>query len=259
MVVNTKKNRVFARLLFGEFSENWIPEKNNDIPKNHQFVKSRTKVQKDIKRICMAKNKVDFVTYVYGKDNEKILNDLGFKTVLLCDEPYMWWPNEKRMWWHKLHMYRHIANQDNIKEFVFLDWDCVLNQPLFENFWDRLNQKESFQAALCRYGTPIINAGRQNLQIPLSAKRKGRAKKIVPNGGFVYFRDSTIPDKIWEFANIGCNKWLDEAAYAKYIDDLMGGWIGTKKYWDLFEPEVCRWNGKGPFKFTKKDNCFRHR
>jgi hypothetical protein len=246
-----EKKRVFVRVLFGEFAENWVPEENHDIPQTHQFVKSRKKIQKDIKARRDEKRKLDCITYVYGKKNEEILKSYGFKTVLIHDEPYMWGPEKKRIWWHKLHAYRYIANEDGISEFVFLDWDCFLNKNLFSNFWERLNQKEDFQSPLCRYGTSILGQSKYRKSIT--------SKKIVPNGGFVYIRDKSIPDKIWEFSNVGGNKWLDEAAYAKYVDDRMGEWIGTKRYWDLFEPEVVRWNGKGPFKLVRKDNCFRHR
>lgn len=242
----------FVRILFGEFSDKWIPENHGNVSNKHRHVISRTKTQKEIEWVVSPKNnkpKIDFVTYVFGKENQKILDNLGLKTVLVHDEPYMWWPEHRRIWWHKLHVYRFIAQENNYDEFVYIDWDCCLQKPLFDDFWERLGKKESFQANLMSYRQTILKD---------DINRINKTTNIVPNGGFVYIRDKGIPDKIWSFADVGANRWLDEAAYARYLDDLMGGWCGVEKYWKLFEPEVCALSFKGPFRSTVKDNCFRH-
>jgi hypothetical protein len=52
---------------------------------------------------------------------------------------------------------------------------------------------------------------------------------------------------------------------SKFTDDLVGGWKGTEKYWELFEPMVCNLTTvkKNRSAFTDeelaaKDICFEH-
>jgi hypothetical protein len=76
--------------------------------------------------------------------------------------------------------------------------------------------------------------------------RKTELRK-VPNGGFIYIRDKLIPEKaikLWEKLGMGDN---DEPAWARLTDDMVGGWQGIEKYWDLFESPFCNLHKSSAF------------
>jgi hypothetical protein len=81
------------------------------------------------------------------------------------------------------------------------------------------------------------------------------------NGGFVYMRDGTIPDKlinIWNGFGLNQRFW-DEVCISKLTDDMVDGWKGIEKYWGLFEPEVCNLKKNSVFdedRVMSKDFCF---
>ena len=242
--------RGFIRALWGVFPEEWNDdlEAKYSAKKDNLFVRSRSKVENVIKARLNDKFSVPFVTYVFGKDNYEKLLQLGFdNAVMVNEDPIIYSPLSRRMWWHKLDILRYAMEEDGYDEIVYLDWDCRLVKELNPDFWDTLNKKEHFQACLAAY------RGRNTLILKTRDKRSHN--KIVPNGGFVYIRGKDVPSKISSFRTIGKSKWLDEAAYAKYLDDICGGWIGTEQYKLKFEPDAC-WFRRGLF--TKEDFCFRH-
>jgi len=210
----------------------------------------RKMVSNDIKNI-VKKNKFSepFITYVYGQENYDQLTGIGLECILIDKEPYYdnWY---KRFYRHKLEIFK-IAMED-YDEIVFLDWDCLPTKKLPDNFWKVLGKKESIQANLTQYKR---------------AKcfwRKKEPRKI-PNSGFVYMRDKTIPQKIidiWEDFPAGYKDLSSsEPPIAKLTDDMTDGWKGKELYWDLFEPEFCNLNGGSPFpreRLEEKNSCFIH-
>jgi hypothetical protein len=53
----------------------------------------------------------------------------------------------------------------------------------------------------------------------------------------------------------------DEPAMSKYVDEVSGGWPGSDKYWDLFEPTVCNLKRKSVYseeKLKSKGACLIH-
>ena len=84
------------------------------------------------------------------------------------------------------------------------------------------------------------------------------------NGGFVYIRSKTIPDKvikIWETMP----QDNDEPAFAKFIDNMMGGWDNSERclklFWEQYETPYCMlWNSSPWTKemIDTKDKCFIH-
>ena len=174
-----------------------------------------------------------FTTYVFGKNNYKMLEDHGFQNCkLVSDDVSLWhWKDIKSK---KIDQYGHklktleMASKD-FDEFIFLDWDCMPVISLPETFWDSFSSKSSVQAHLRSYAMK-----------EKWIKRKGaiwREKNvnIRPCASFIYIKGKEIAEKIY-------NTWLedksasDEKALAIVTDEMMGGWQGVEKYWEFFEP-----------------------
>jgi hypothetical protein len=219
------------------------------------------------KEIAEVKDKDWFTVYTFGSENHKWLSGLGFKTVMISSSPVLY-DMESELYRHKLDVFAHAAT--NFDEFVFIDWDCFPVASLAD-VWEALNKKESFQANLYQYRTKKC------------LWRTDEPRKVC-NGGFVYFRDKTIPDKLiknWE----SLSEWVnaqrakrqergkdlrfrerslifdDEPSMSKYIDDICGGWKGESHYWEHFEPGVCNLRRKSVYpkeKTEAKRACFIH-
>jgi len=208
----------------------------------------------DINMILNHENTQPFRTYVMGKDNYDMAKDLGVEDCIMINEEPSIYDLQSQFWRHKLDIFKYAMEEDGFDEVVYLDWDCIPVKPLFDNFWDILGQKESIQC---------------NLQFYRRRKclwRNAEWRKTC-NGGFVYMRDNTIPQKlieVWESLPDDMRFW-DEVVISKYIDDLMGGWQGMEKYWELYEPMLCNLTtvkkNRTPYPdewLERKDVCFEH-
>jgi hypothetical protein len=208
-----------------------------------------------------------FTIYVFGKENKDWLDEIGYKTILVDEEPSLWSLSEN-MYRHKLEVFERAT--EDFDEYVFLDWDCVPVGDI-SNSWTDLNKKDSFQANLFQYRTKKC------------LWRKEDTRKTC-NGGFVYIRDKSIPSKMIKnydnFSNmlhikreIRKRKGLDlrlreksllfddEPSMSKYVDDSCGGWPGVEYYWNHFEPSVCNLRKKsvyGPERLKTKECMFMH-
>lgn len=238
--------RGFIRALWGVYPDDWHAsmEDKFKVNKDNLYVKSRVRVDSAIRNRINDKRRVDFRTYVFGKKNFENLVNIGVKDVVMIHaDPVIYTPLNKRVWWHKLDILKYAMEEDGYDEIVYLDWDCYLIKDYDCKLWDILNGKETFQACLMKYQRGTIITERT------------LDKNVVPNGGFVYLRGKDVPNKISLLREDGSNKWLDEAAYARYVDSICGGWIGVKEYGKRFEPDVC-WFKRGLFQY--KDAFFRH-
>lgn len=186
----------------------------------------------------------DFVVYVMGTDNYNQVKQYGSKCVLVNKDPFMF-DIVRHQYRHKLEIIK--MAMEEYDEILYLDWDCIPQKKLPNNYWDILGKKEVFQA---------------NLQIYHCRKCHWRKSDIrkVPNGGFIYIRDKSIPSKViklWE--SIGGDN--DEPSWAKFTDDYVGGWQGIEKYWELFEPTLCNLHRDSPYSkdlLKSKNECFKH-
>lgn len=230
--------RAFVRALWGVHD------------KSHRVLRRLYRVDQNI--LALRKNKFNepFITYVFGEENFKNLKDLGFENLILLNkEPHSYDPL-KFQYRHKLEILRYAMEEDGYDEIVHMDWDCYPIKKLPVEFWDILGKKEKFQACLMQYHRPKC------------LWRKTDQRKL-PNGGFVYIRDKAVPSeliKVWEQTD---KKFLisAEPAMGKYTDNLIGGWQGIDKYWDLFEPDVCNLKRCSVYPQEKKDTkntCFIH-
>jgi hypothetical protein len=157
---------------------------------------------------------------------------------------------------HKMEVIRYAMEEDKYDEIVWLDWDCIPQKKLPEDFWKKCGQKGPIQGCLQMYYRKKCNWRIVN-------------KRKVINGGFLYIRDKTMPFraiKLWE-TMLQDN---DEPAWSLLIDKideefLNNNWENTdlsmKRFWDIYETSYCVLGHGSPFPkelLDIKDACFIH-
>ncbi len=217
---------------------------------SHRITARRQKIDGDIKMIKQCKFNEPFKVYIYGKDNFERVKKEGFDCQMIDERPN---PFDliKYQYRHKMELIKYAMEKDGYDELVYMDWDCVPQKKLPADFWEKCGSRAPIQACLQTYH-------RKKCGWRPTDQRK------VPNGGFLYIRDKTIPGKaikIWETMQ----QDNDEPAWALLIDNMMGGWTNSEKnmkiFWDNYETPFCLlWNGASWPKelLETKDKCFIH-
>ena len=231
--------RAFIRTLWGtpksDYDNGWIDPSGR-----------RKKMDKDIDFILKSPYTSPFTTYVFGEENYNYLRSLNIDNCVLLDNRPFIYDLQKEFWRHKLDILKYAMEEDKYDEIVYIDWDCLPIKMTDENFWILLSKKSEIQANLQQY--------RRN-------KCKWRGKidaKKVSNGGFIYIRDSKIPNaliKAWQELP-PAEKFWDEIAISKLMDKMMGGWQGIEQYFGKFEPDVCNLKKKSVFENKLIENTY---
>ena len=201
-------------------------------------------------RCALTQSELKFVTYVCGRENEKYLQDLGVRTVLVDAQPLPLGPHRQILQNRFLCLERAL---DDLDELVALDWDCRLCCSLPADFWEVLGQKDCFQAPLGRYSY------RQR-----KAPWRSKEMNLAPNGGFIYLRGREVLQQMLAIIREGNTEWMtDEEVAAKWSDIAMGGWGGPAAYFARFEPAFVSVDKQDVFytveQLAEKRNCFAHR
>lgn len=212
-------------------------------------------VDKDITNTLNNPYSQPFTAYVMGKENYKVLLDTGIEkkgheVKLISDEPFMF-DLVKYQYRNKMEILKYAMNTDDYDEIVYLDWDCVPQKPLPENFWEECMKKGKMQTNLQNY-------------IHKKCLWRPKGQCTIPNGGFIYIRDKTVPDeaiKWWEMD--GIRQQNDEIAYSRMMEDWMGGWDDTAltTFWDKYESMFCNLFRSSPYDaklLNTKNLCFVH-
>ena len=226
--------RIFMRALWGEYDN------------SHRITKRRSETDGWIKKIIKNKFNTSFVTYVFGEENYKKLVEQGFNCILIDKNPLPF-DALTEQYRHKLEALKYAFDEDGVDELIHFDWDVIPQKLLPNDFWDILGKKEAFQSCLQLYHRRKATWRKEDM-------------RKIPNGGFLYIRDKTIPDKIikiWEEKK-GPSA---EPPMAKFTDNYIGGWQSKEKYWDLFEPDFCKLHKASAYpaiKIKTKDICFIH-
>lgn len=215
---------------------------------SHRITNRRFRVENNINKTLRNKYAPSSQTYVFGKENLIGLEKLGVKNLTLIQEDPFKFDLIKHQYRHKLELIRYAMEVDGYDEILYLDWDCYPTRSLPDDFWEVLRGKGVFQANLIQYH-------RKKCFWREVDQRK------VPNGGFLYIRDKTIPARAIEYWD-EMPQDNDEPAWAKIVEDLMGGkWTDINDYWNRFEPEWCNLHKSSPYspeQLKSKKSCFIH-
>jgi hypothetical protein len=215
--------------------------------RSSHIVERRYHLDSDITGVRDNPYELPFVVYVFGEENYRQITDIGFQAVLVDKNPA---PYDliKHHYRHKLEIMRKAMEDDGIDELLLLDWDCQPFLKVPDDMWEILAKKDVIQA---------------NLQSYIRRKCRWRKEDMrkVPNAGFVYIRDKSLPSKIisaWEMNPDNSA----EPPMGYVIDQLMGGWKGIEHYWEHFEPNLCNLHKDSAYSesriLEKPNYCFRH-
>ena len=227
--------------------------------------KRRIRLYKEIAVSLSSKYQVDYVTYVFGEDNEKRLNDMGIKTTLIDKKNWVW-DRKTELYRHKLEFYK--IGMEEFDEIVYLDWDVLQTKPLPVDYWENLHKKEKIQ-------------GNSYWKRPLSCywKRNG-AHQLLINAGILSLRDKDLSKlfiKKWEEMKIGnllktdqekkfWQRWkVNDEVIIQYVIDHEYCLVGKDKktymgeWLNRFEPDDSVLINKRAFKKEINDRtCFKH-
>lgn len=160
------------------------------------------------------------IVYVWGKENEKHLQKLGYKTELMLDDPF---PNEDKQYGKKLLVLDHAVRKYG--EIMMLDWDCYILRPIDGKFYDYLLSKET-QCPLYAQHVNTVDAlyevfgknheDKEKFKNFAEMMRVEFAKYswkvddylVSPNFGFLYTRDVELGKKLLDIMDshnlVGC-------------------------------------------------------
>lgn len=172
--------------------------------------------------------------YAYGEENYDALE--GYLPMheleLASPDPIVNWdgapernPEDRNtvnwgvsMWRHKLDAMRRALTE--APQVIWLDWDVHQIADLPPDFWSRLADGPPFGACLRYY------------KRPQTWWRPRGQQKAVPHGAWVYVRQEAL-DGILKAHEEHTPKSTDEIAYARWLDEVHGGWIGVDRYREL--------------------------
>jgi hypothetical protein len=180
----------------------------------------------------------DELVYVWGEQNERILKEKGYKTYLVTEDIFY---EESKAYGKKL-----VALDLALKEFgevILLDWDCLIDKPLDDQFYEYLKKKPIQCPIYAQYKNV-----KQGLYEPIIIKDKNlkyfepyaqiiedgfnkynwkfNDGLVSPNFSFVYSRDKLLGEKLINLAIehniIGC---IEEHAMWLYANCYLEGYI----------------------------------
>lgn len=226
--------RGFARTLWGFYGD------------ERPLYRCRGNMDADLELQLLSKYEptIDITTYVFGEENFKQLVDKGLKCKLIDKRP-MVWDGATQMFRHKLEVFKYAI--EDYDEFVFLDLDCILIQPLPTNFWEKHYEKASIQGSLMQYKRRKMKFWRKTNQ------------GANPCACYIYIREKKIPEELIQTWEAIGKPLSEEVVIAKYMDDMIGGWQGLDKYYELFEPHFFSVSQRIIYTNPKPDpQCFYH-
>jgi len=146
--------------------------------------------------------------YVWGIENHKKLIGRGYRCVLMSDND-TFHNNENTKFLHKLIGLKEASSRH--EKFIFIDWDVELEKPLDDEFFKQFDDKE-FLMPTYSYPNEYMSLTDKlkddsaknwtNQQIIEMEKYGWREDDIIvlPNAGFIYCSNSSIPKRLLEIA-----------------------------------------------------------
>lgn len=184
---------------------------------------------------------------VWDEPNKELMGKLGY--------PYHYMGESKDFnagfnFMHKLIALETAMNMYG--EIIFLDWDCLAQKPLDDNFFNILRSGGEVQMPLYFYGGKVL--GRVKSTDPTRddgakyfvdlinyitkiSKLKFRDGFAIPNSGFIYCRDKEFFRKILDIQKtFGISTNIEEICSMIYFNE----YIETlDSYLEKIEPCVC--------------------
>jgi len=148
------------------------------------------------------------VVYVWGEENERHLNKLGYQTILMVDDPF---PGEDKQYGKKL-----LVLDDAVKrygEIMMMDWDCYVLRNLDSEFYRNIQLKETQCPVYAQHentlealyevfgqndkGKDRFRSFAEIMNVEF-AKYSWRVDNylVSPNFGFFYTRDKGVGNKL---------------------------------------------------------------
>ena len=161
-----------------------------------------------------------FSVYVLGTDNQRRLQKMGISSIVVDKRPMLFDRNNL----YRNRMALWAAAMQDFDRVVFLDWDCFPTCRIPANFWELLESKSEIQSPLTAYKYPRC-----------SWRGASSDARLLPNGGWVYVRNRSIPKGILDHWNRFEGEALGEKVIAHWMDKQYG-WRGREDYYQRFEP-----------------------
>jgi hypothetical protein len=208
-------------------------------------------------------SKLDDYVYVWGQSNYNYIKSLGFECEYMGEFEYDYLNNSDIYMLPKLWAIQSGVLQ--FKEVVFLDWDCLQERELDDNFYQLLRSRDSIQMPLYVY--PINYKEQvysQWLDIPIKEKQyiekqyegltkfhyKWQDSFVTPNAGFIYCSSYDSINSLVGILkqNSDINIAIEEMGFLQYAKQHCNN---IEEYSLRFEPLVA--SAKQDTHFTQRD------
>jgi len=214
--------------------------------KSHRILARRFRTDLDMTRIKNCEFNEPFMTYVMGKENYDAFSETGFECKLVTEEPQAF-DLVAYQFRNKLEIIKYAFENDGYDELVYMDWDCVPQKKISDDFWEVLGQGERFRACLQIYHRRKCHWRKRDM-------------RKVPNGGLMYIRGKEVIDEAIDWWEATGKNDSDEIAWAKLTDQWADG-FDTDEFWDRFEMPFGNLHKGSPHpkeRLEAKDICFIH-
>ena len=144
------------------------------------------------------------IVYVWGTDNKTFLDNLGYDTKLVSTNSDVYFNlDNTETFKHKLDCFKLAS--DDFGEFLFLDWDVSILKDIDNNFYSTFKGKD-FCCPLYAYPNSFLDLLDTNTEWEIAVWQIEQIKQlklynwswliVLPNAGFFYCSNPSIPDKL---------------------------------------------------------------
>jgi hypothetical protein len=218
---------------------------------NHQFFEKNLNSYLDeclrAKEIDDKYNLNNQLVIVWDRNNCEFLEKLGYPYHYMGESLEM---NIEFNFFHKILALEYAM--ETYDEILFLDWDCEIQKPLDENFYNLLRNKNDIQIPLYFYPnqilkeyqtvSPFVDNGQHyyNMffyQMLYRGKWKFSDGLVIPNAGFIYCRNKEFFKELIKIQReYGIVSNIEEICAMIYFNKFINT---TDEYLNKIEPVVC--------------------
>ena len=182
------------------------------------------------------------MVYVWGSDNNDLLQELGYETRLVSESSIN--PNYSTLSKKYYHKLEAISLADSeLGEYLLIDWDTYLKKPLGPEFFNLLESRAEVQCPV--YALPNtffeeISGHQMDLehleffsnqhQLIKNFSWNFKESRVIPNFSFFYSRNAKIGNKLMEIAvsqNLLSN--VEEFALHRLLDCSLDDYLDNNE------------------------------